>query len=213
MFQRSSLASSKICSGVLSKSLPKLIKAATPETLKQCFKEIKTGNEMMDSVLKQLVKILGAEMSENLARKLAGTTSPWQLLQIPAEIITYAICKLIGKDETFAYGTSKLASFATAAGVGLCMGGPGGSMISVIFWFAGEIVAWLIRKLFDYASSGGYSKRFGDSQTEALLKGIGINVKTLALGVWNYLTAIVKSEARWISSLAKAIENNPSVTI
>ena len=149
-----------------------------------------TGNNLLDTVFKQLLRNSGEEIIENLTRKLAGATSPWQLLQIPVEILTYTICKLIEADETFAYGMGKLSSFVTAATVGFCVGRPLGAATSLVFWVVGEIVAWLLRKVID---------ELFDNR---------VNVKKLCIGIKNFLNSCLLAGETWVKALITAIRDS-----
>ena len=179
--------------------LPQISKQFAQFLAKEGFE---TGlKDVLKAVALQLVKNCGEELAENLARGLAGAVSPWQLLQIPVEILIYLICKLAGSNETFGYGLSKLASLVTAGAVGVVVRGPVGLGTAVLFWVLGEIAAWIIRKLVDFVSSGKYSEKFGESQTEALLKTIWVNVKKLAVSIGNWLNTLLISGCSWIKGL------------
>ena len=117
---------------------------------------------------KQLILSASGEMIENLMSATRGAFTWWNLLQIPVELVVGKLMKCAGFTDLEAYGGKKVASFLTAAGVGLIVGGPFGLLGSVAFWIGAEVVATLIRCLL----AKFYPKYFDGSDTVKLIKSI-----------------------------------------
>ena len=180
-----------------------MIREASPDLITRYILEEgleETTEATMKAVLTRLFQNCGEEVIENLAQAANGAFSPWQLIQIPVEIAVYGICKLFKKDEKFCYDMGKLASFITAAVAGGAVGGQAGFGGAVLFWVVGEFVAWVIRKLLDYFSSGRYSERFGDSQTEKLLKCLVVRADQLSTFVTNLLKSGSVMACDWMEN-------------
>jgi hypothetical protein len=109
--------------------------------------------KVMKETGKQLVMTSSGEAIEAALCMFKGAFSPWQLLQIPVELLTKFLINRLGfksytpeEREAFAYGLSKVASLSTAACVGL-VAGPFGVLGAIAFWFAAEVVSYSVRKV------------------------------------------------------------------
>ena len=117
---------------------------------------------------KQLMLTSLGELTENMLNASRGAFTWWNLLQIPVELIMGPLLKKFGATNLEAYGGKKLASFLTAAGVGIAAGGSYGLLGAVIFWIASEIIATMVKLLLRWA----FPSLVGQSETVELVKSI-----------------------------------------
>ena len=140
---------------------------------------------LTESPMKEWIKDTGSkivlssfgEWNENLMNGCKGAFTPYQLLQIPVEVITKLLLQKGGLDKLAVHGGGKLASFLTSMGVGLMATGPTGLAASIAFWIASEIASYFFRlllvKLWPEDKIGSsFHSIFGDSQTGDLARAV-----------------------------------------
>ena len=101
-----------------------------------------------------------------------GAFTWWNLLQVPVELIVGKLMKSRGFNDLQAYAVKKVASFSTAAVVGLFAGGPFGLLGSLAFWIAAEVLATLFKCLLIECLGKDFTNIFGESDTLELIKSI-----------------------------------------
>jgi hypothetical protein len=118
------------------------------------FLECAGFQNYMKDIGKQAFLTSSGKAMESGLRIAKGVFSPWQLLQIPVELLTKELVKAHGfktytpkeKDE-FAFALSKVTSCGTAATCAGLIAGPSGVLVAIAFWCAAEVVSYIMRKV------------------------------------------------------------------
>ena len=171
-----------------------------------------------EGIIKKLFSKCGPKMLESISNGLIGAVSPWQLLQIPAETLSYLFTELISEDEEFARNIGKVCSVITSMSVGgvvagtavaagsgaaVVLGAAGmGATASVLLWIIGEItpviVRWVAAKAYE-----GYeclSRMVG----QFLIKCISNRVEWICK-----MTEITEKQIKFVQKNLEAILSHP----
>ena len=175
--------------------------------------ELEIGNKILDPILKKLIERLGGgeKVIEQLTRGMRSATSPLQLLKIPIEILSYSISKLMGADENAAQMVGTLSGIASAAGIGMWVGGPAGAVFSVVLHLAGMVVAWLMRKLFDWILVNVFPKiiaklGLGESPIAEILEWIGSKVLNFFVAIPRLIKSCIDEGEEWVTTTKNMLE-------
>ena len=160
---------------------------------------IQTRFEVINCILNRFHQTESGKLAaEELVNGMAGATTYLQLLQIPIEIFSSTICKLIGTDADLSEAVGKLASVFSSAGIGLVMAGTSGLLMSILLWILSEFTAWFITKVL--------ARIIGELQTENLLEGATVEVVDMVVSIMNYIYACVLSADNWVTLMKEKSE-------
>ena len=135
--------------------------------------EVRYGKSKYDwkGVTKRLILRLFKNCIPQILEKIGcgviGAVSPFQLLQIPAEIMGYSVANRLGISDNSAWYVGKACSLGMAVIVGATVAGSGvtvgaaacvvfgavvvGGIAAAIIWLLGEVTSWLASKLLNWA--------------------------------------------------------------
>ena len=161
--------------------------------------------EEVDEVLKLLLKHKGTEITKKTLNEITADKSHAQLVQIPIEIITVAICELMETDETFADAVGILSTLSLASYFGSLKEGYSDISMNGALLIAGEYAALLYYKMLDRSSTEIVKDLVSKSQIKELQKKFTVEKERINKFVDNYIFVCVRDEDKWLTSLEERL--------